>query len=52
MLTSLKLEVSYMDISERKLKILAAIVETYVKTGEPVGSKALCEALDLSLIHI
>lgn len=26
-----------MDISERKLKILAAIVETYVKTGEPGG---------------
>ena len=38
-----------MDISERKLKILAAIVETYVKTGEPVGSKALCEALDCSV---
>lgn len=38
-----------MEISERKLKILAAIVETYVRTGEPVGSKALCDALDCSV---
>jgi heat-inducible transcriptional repressor len=38
-----------MDIGERKLKILAAIVETFVETGEPVGSKALCEALDFSV---
>ncbi len=35
-----------MDLGERKLKILKAVVETYVATGEPVGSKALCEALD------
>ena len=38
-----------MEISERKRKILAAIVEAYVKTGEPIGSKALCEALDYSV---
>ena len=38
-----------MELSERKQKILSAIVDTYVKTGEPVGSKALCEALDFSV---
>lgn len=38
-----------MELSERKQKILSAIVDTYVKTGEPVGSKVLCEALDFSV---
>lgn len=28
-------------VDERKLKILAAIVDEYVRTGEPVGSKAI-----------
>ena len=28
-------------MNERKLKILAAVVEEYVRTGEPVGSKAI-----------
>lgn len=28
-------------LNERKLKILAAVVEEYVRTGEPVGSKAI-----------
>ena len=35
-----------MELGERKLKVLAAIVEAYVATGEPVGSKAVCNALD------
>lgn len=35
-----------MELSQRKQKILAAVVETYIETGEPVGSKALCETLD------
>lgn len=30
-----------MEISERKKKILAAVVEEYVRTAEPVGSKIL-----------
>lgn len=30
------------SISERKQKILAIIVERYIATGEPVGSKAIC----------
>ena len=32
-----------MQLSERKEKILAAIVEWYIATGEPVGSKTLLE---------
>ena len=31
------------QLSERKEKILAAIVERYIATGEPVGSKTLLE---------
>ena len=30
-----------MRFDERKMKILSAIVETYIRTGEPVGSKAI-----------
>lgn len=30
------------DISQRKQKILATIIERYIATGEPVGSKAIC----------
>ena len=28
-------------VDDRKLKILAAVVDEYVRTGEPVGSKAI-----------
>ena len=38
-----------MELSERKKKILAAVVELYVATGEPVGSKALCDNLDFAV---
>ena len=38
-----------MELSERKEKILAAVVEQYIKTGEPVGSKALLDSLDMSV---
>jgi heat-inducible transcriptional repressor len=39
-----------MDLSERKKKILRAVVEQYIQTAEPVGSKALVEngGLDVS----
>ncbi len=37
-----------MELSERKKKILAAIVERYIQTGEPVGSKVLCGNLAVS----
>lgn len=33
----------------RAQKILAAIVDEYIRTGEPVGSKALVEKLDISV---
>ncbi len=38
-----------MDMSERKKKILSAAVEEYIKTGEPVGSKAIVNCLDISV---
>ena len=36
-------------LSERKKKILKAIVELYVQTADPVGSKAIAAALDNSV---
>lgn len=36
-----------MDLDLRKLKVLTSIVESYIKTGEPVGSKAICAMLDI-----
>ncbi len=38
-----------MELSERKKKILAAIVEEYIETAEPVGSKAIAANAGLSL---
>lgn len=37
-----------MELSDRKKKILASVVEHYIQTGEPVGSKVLCEGLAVS----
>ena len=37
-----------MEISARKKKILTAIVESYIATAEPVGSKALAEVIGCS----
>ena len=36
-----------MDISNRKKKILAAVIEEYIRTAEPVGSKAIAASADL-----
>ena len=36
-----------MELSDRKQKILAAIVEQYIRTGEPIGSKSLMELLPM-----
>ncbi len=33
------------DLSERKKKILAIIIERYIATGEPVGSKTICSEM-------
>ncbi|MBE6828073.1 MAG: heat-inducible transcription repressor HrcA [Ruminococcaceae bacterium] len=38
-----------MEMTDRKNKILAAIVERYIRTGEPVGSKTLVDSLDFSV---
>ncbi len=35
-----------MQLDPRKLEVLAAIVETFIKTGEPVGSKLIAQILD------
>ena len=37
-----------MEISERKKRILTAIVENYIETAEPVGSKVLAERIGCS----
>ena len=37
-----------MELSERKKKILSAVVDRYIMTGEPVGSKVLCGNLSVS----
>lgn len=38
-----------MEPTERKMKILEAVVEAYIKTGDPIGSKAICEVLDFNV---
>ena len=38
-----------MDLAERKKKILGAIIEAYISTGEPVGSKMLAELTGMGL---
>lgn len=38
-----------MDLDERKLKILQAIVRNYLDTGEPVGSRTISKFTDLNL---
>ncbi len=35
-----------MDLTERKLKILQAIIDSYIKTAEPVGSRTLARQFD------
>ncbi len=38
-----------MELTERKKKILQAVVESYIEKAEPVGSKTLQEILDLDI---
>lgn len=38
-----------MQLDERKLKILQAIVRNYLETGEPVGSRTISKYTDLNL---
>ena len=37
------------DLSERKIKILEAIIRNYLETGEPVGSRTISKYTDLNL---
>ena len=37
------------ELSERKLKILQAIIKNYLETGEPVGSRTISKYADLNL---
>lgn len=38
-----------MDLTERQKRILRAVIETYIETAEPVGSKSILEHSDLSV---
>lgn len=38
-----------MELDERKIKILQAIIRTYLETGEPVGSRTISKYSDLNL---
>lgn len=38
-----------MELTERKLKILQAIISDYVRTAEPVGSRTLSKKLDMNI---
>lgn len=38
-----------MDLNERKRRILKSIVDTYISSGEPVGSKYLSDAMGLDI---
>ncbi|BCK00036.1 heat-inducible transcriptional repressor HrcA [Anaerocolumna chitinilytica] len=38
-----------MELDERKLKILQAIIRNYLETGEPVGSRTISKYTDLNL---
>ncbi len=38
-----------MELDERKEKILKAIIQTYLETGEPVGSRTIAKYSDLNL---
>ncbi len=38
-----------MDLDDRKLKILYAVIRNYLETGEPVGSRTISKYTDLNL---
>ena len=38
-----------MELDDRKLKILKAIIQNYLETGEPVGSRTISKFTDLNL---
>ena len=50
MLTTERKESASVELSERKKQILKAIIGDYIRTAEPVGSKALAEEMGGSVI--
>ena len=38
-----------LELDERKITILKAIIKTYLETGEPVGSRTISKSLDIKL---
>ena len=38
-----------MELDDRKIKILQAIIKNYLETGEPVGSRTISKLSDLNL---
>lgn len=38
-----------MDLNERKIKILEAIITDYIETGEPIGSRTIAKKYDLGV---
>ena len=36
-------------LSDRKMKILHAVIQNYLETGEPVGSRTISKYTDLNL---
>ena len=38
-----------MELDDRKVKILKAIIKNYLETGEPVGSRTISKYADLKL---
>lgn len=40
---------TWLELSSRQQKILTAVVEHYIATGEPAGSKMLCDSLDFTV---
>ena len=38
-----------MEMDERKIKILQAIINDYINTGEPVGSRTIAKKYDLGI---
>lgn len=39
----------FSNLGQRKLHVLSAIIDSYIASGEPIGSKALSEALDFTV---
>ena len=46
MLIKIREEVRDLELDERKEKILKAIIQTYLETGEPVGSRTISKYSD------